>query len=223
VTQRRRPGKVLKAAAIAVVAANVSAVTLVGVARWNPWHLVRLIDLAHKDLEFGAVIFAMASTVVVLGMLGAGRKRVAVASAIVAPLALVILFVGSYWADLKSLDYLPAAKFKTLAVSPDGGYEVVAAEYRSGGDSDAYFEGLKIRSRAGYLSKESDRLLAQFWIHRADQTSSVRISSVRFAGRDHIALQTSDGVEWSVRFDRKTTKPERTLLSTAAGGTRWVD
>ena len=169
----------------------------------NPRRYLALMPLAGS----GTVMPVAVAAPVLLGIaiLLAGRSGLltrvvaAVTLSLTLPIAcLWYIYNATSWMDYKSEPPV------VLAQSSDGRWEIVGITYYSDGDSDGYYEALWLRSRAGWLSRESPRPLASGWHDFGNSGPELDVVRVTFPGHNAIALFTSDGKTHDTSFNSTT-------------------
>jgi hypothetical protein len=189
--------------ACCLVAAVVAAIAVLVLASWNPRRHLVLMPLAGRD---PAVAVAAAGLVLlgfaVLLAVPPGRRRNIGAVALMS-LTLPVWCAAGIAAELDMSGYdlhAPVA----VAQSPDGRWQIVRRTYVAGRHSDAYYDEFRLRSRAGWLSREAPRPLAV--IERYFSAGNVELDVVRidFPGAHTVELFTNDGSAHTTSFDPST-------------------
>jgi hypothetical protein len=175
------------------------------VVAWNPWHLVSLMAFS-RPLVVPAVGAAGFGLLALAGWLAIRRRSTVVALTVLATaITLVVCMCGGAF-DLARLvlPLGPTGEQAVVAVSPDGLHEVVALQYSGVPDFTSI---LRLRSRAGFWSRESPHDLACVSEHLPGSEVEVR-----FVDSHTIEIRTDDDDPWTTTFDPRTLQPAATLV-----------
>jgi hypothetical protein len=188
--------------AIVLTGLAVVAVSVVSVALWNPWRYVYLMPLGRLPVVL-TVLFAVP---VLLGCAAwlVRRRRLARAVAVVAAvLALAVACVGFVGSALAGGE---SEHSRVVAVSPGGSFEAVVLS-----DHHVGFDILRIRSRAGLLSREAAQDLAWFCVSFYGVGPEDTFDTARFLSEHEVEVRTEAGEAWRTTFDPQTLLAASTL------------
>ncbi|GAA2600539.1 hypothetical protein GCM10010399_34180 [Dactylosporangium fulvum] len=179
-------------------------VTVLGIAgeayaHWNPRRYLSLRPLAEPEPTIAVALAApVLLALAILVTVRPGPRRTVTASAL---LALLVPIVCIGWFDnLMSEGGWEPSSISPAASSPDGRWDVVQIRYHNSSASDGYYDEYQLRSRAGWLSRESPHPLAgimySFPIH--DQ---LQVTRIEFPASNTIELYTTDGAVHRTSFN----------------------
>jgi hypothetical protein len=174
-------------------------------AAWNPWRYTYLMPVGRPlivviALGGAAALVAAAAVRVLRGELE--RQVVGIGGAL---LALLVWVGGGF-----TVSYLPGfdghrrpSSPRVVAVSADNAFELVLVEHIGW---FVYYDVVRLRTREGLLSRESDRYVACF-----AQEDDVRPEEVfvgaRFTGVREIEISMRSGRTWTTTFDADSLRP----------------
>lgn len=118
-----------------------------------------------------------------------------------AVIATVALIMGARFAKLER----PLAATEGPVVASSARFEVVSYQAPTLFATDSVV--LRLRSRAGLVSREGAVDLACFATPTAGVAAASLFDRAQFIGRDQIEVRTRDGKVWIVTFDAKTLEP----------------
>jgi hypothetical protein len=180
------------------------AITVAGMT--NPWRYTVLFPLetpavATVALVTGALLVGVA---IILGT--ARLARGAVFGWIVGLAVLGAVCFGLPWFAADRMFGARASTPQTLAIAPDGSFEVVKSTVDSFGREETV---LMLRSRAGLLSRQSPTPIAE--CGHDPFGPQMPPESVRFTSRTTVAIPVEGESTAVVTFDADTLRPDRTV------------
>ncbi|MGI5182670.1 hypothetical protein ACQEVZ_41090 [Dactylosporangium sp. CA-152071] len=182
-----------------LVAIAVLATGFVVYAHWNPRNYLSLRPVAEAGptTTVALAVPVMLALAALMAMAPA-RPRTVTAAAL---LALLVPIACAGFAEAKVLvdDCVPEPAVG-VARSPDGRWDVVRVRYHCSSDSDGYLDKFLLRSRAGWLSRESALPVAVVQ-HSFVNSMLAEVVRVEFAAGNAVVLHTWDGAVQSTTFD----------------------
>jgi hypothetical protein len=190
------------------------AVTLLGVATLaitvtgmtNPWRYTVLYPLETPAVATVALVTGVLLVGVAIILATARLARGAVFGWITGLAVLGAVCFGLPWFAADRMFGSHASTPQSLAVAPDGSFEVVKSTIDSFGRQQTV---LMLRSRAGLLSRESPTPLAE--CGHDPFGPQMPTESVRFTSRTTVAIPVEGESTVVVTFDAETLRPDRTV------------
>ncbi|MFF5225983.1 hypothetical protein [Dactylosporangium sp. NPDC000521] len=182
-----------------LVAIAVLATGFVAYAHWNPRNHLSLRPVAEvaPTIAVALAVPMMLVLAVALTVAPGPLRTLAVSALFVLPVPLAC--AGLVMAEVLD-DSCKPGPAAGAARSPDGRWDVVRVQYHCASDSDGYFDKFLLRSRAGWLSRESPLPVAVVW-HSFHNGTLADVVRVEFAAGNTIVLHTWAGTVHSTTFD----------------------
>jgi hypothetical protein len=174
-------------------------------AAWNPWRYTHLTPYGRPMIVVATLAGAAALvTVAAVRILNGAevRRGVGVGGAVV---ALLVCAGGGYAARFASAfdGTEPRSSPRVVAVSADNAFELVIVDYTGW---FVRYDVVRLRTRDGLLSRESDRYVACF-AQEDDVRPEEHFAGARFSGVRGIEVRMRSGRTWTTAFDADPLRP----------------